>query len=200
VVLFGVGVVLRALNPAAQETVATSAEQAEPPTASGGSGSESGELREDNEPDAVQPTTTMSTVDDGAATTVAPAAQAPPFDGSVVGVDLGTVPTARDLREQMLDVIDGRTEAGSEGAPPTVPPASLSFESAQLASCASYLDAVDVELDELLVVGNATLDDRPVLVYAFRVDQVAYPAANGSIRIYAVDPASCATVSVQTTR
>lgn len=204
VVLFGAGVALRALNPAAERSTATSSDAASPSTspAAGESGAEPDEVNEST-PAGDGPTTTIAGAQPTApATTTAPvpALDNQQFPVDLVAVELGVVGSARDLRAQMLDAVDGRAAGSDDPAAPTTSLGPPALARAAWTTCASYLDAVDVELDQLLAVASATVDGQPVLAYAFSIDQATYPAANGSVRIYAVDPTTCATVSVQTTR
>ena len=106
---------------------------------------------------------------------------------------------------QDASVRDAAFTSDSGPAPTTAPRSGGSGSSSaprlnELTPCASFLDAVDPELDQLLAVGAATYEGQPATIYAFSIDQVLHPAANGSIRIYAVDATTCATRSVLTVR
>jgi len=200
VVLIGAGVVLRVLNPPSSETMATSADRSSesPQVAAGGSGSGNADGERETRPgDAVttstspdvssQPTTTMSLpIEDTL--------------GTSVTVDLGVVAGPADLRARMLGVIDEQVERSSGQPSPTTVPPPAAINTADLASCASSLAAVDPEVGELMATGSATYEGRPALVFAFRVDQNRFPAANGSVRIYAVDPTCTTTFAALTVR
>jgi hypothetical protein len=201
VVVIGAGVVLRMLNPPSNQTVATSADQSSeaPQVAAGGSGGPANAERE-SEPGGVVSTTTAPDASAVPTTTMpVPAEDNTELLANAVTVDLGAISGPADLRARLLGVIDTQVDQGT-GAPPTTVPAQRPADTAALAPCASYLAAVDPELGELLAVGSATYAGQPALVYAFRVDQVRFPAANGSIRIYAVDPTCSTTFAALTVR
>ena len=71
---------------------------------------------------------------------------------------------------------------------------------ASVVPCAATALPADPELGALLAVATADLQGQPVSVLAFSVDRQRFPAANGTVRIYAFDPASCAVVATVTTR
>lgn len=198
VVLFGTVVALRAVNPPAITTSASSDAAAPSTTATGGALSEPATEQGAETLDEA-PTTTMRASQPPLTTTPAPpAGQLGPMGANVVMVDLGPVASVRDLRDQLLGEIDRIPDPSDPAA--TVPSGPPALARAEWASCAGYLAAVDDEVADLMAVGSATLDGRPTIAYAFSIGQVAHPAANGSIRIYAVDPATCEVLAAQTTR
>lgn len=204
VLVIGTSVVLRILNPPADVTVASTAQSAEipaPDVAAGGSGSSGAAEADRQDENAV--TSTTVTLDADAMDTTLPATTAAPDDATtstIETVELGPVASNRDLRDRVLTIVD--QQATREQADPrsTGPEVSRRPALDALVSCASYLDAIDPELDQLLAVANATYGGQPTAVFAFRIDRAAYPAANGSVRIYAVDPVTCTTRTVLTVR
>jgi hypothetical protein len=145
-------------------------------------------------PGAVTPTapTTTSSPTDGAEppTAVSPAAPL---------VELGSIATTRELRTAVLAGIDEQASS-SRPDPSTAYEASAVAGGPAFVSCADQVHAADPEIGGVLLSAEATYQGRPAIVLAFAIDRAAHPAANGSVRIYALDAATCATRSVQTVR
>jgi hypothetical protein len=179
--------------------------QATKPSAADSSGGATENAPTNEQPSGAVTSTTGPNDQLSPTTTVAPVTSSPTNDAlgsaTIVTVDLGDLTSPRELRDRMLGIVDARADTASGvPAPTTTPRPQAASELDAVATCASYLDAIDPELDQVLAVGAATYQGRTVTVFAFSIDQVAHPAANGSIRIYAVDPTTCAPVSVLTTR
>jgi hypothetical protein len=194
VLVLGVGAVVRSMSSRG-ETVASSSLGADEKFESVGDASEGG-----NEPAAPQeqtdedrgPVTTSTAPAPVVPTTTAPSTTT----FAVASTDLGNVPTVGQLRDRMLEVVDqtppldlGRSELDTAGG-----------ALASVVPCAATALPADPELGALLAVATADLQGQPVSVLAFSVDRQRFPAANGTVRIYAFDPASCAVVATVTTR
>lgn len=204
VVLVGVGTVLRSASQST-DTVASVALDQEADEAGPSEVNSDGAFAGD----APRPTTTVAGGPPPApsTTTVPSPGPTPPTDNAAVDratrLDLGAVSGPGELRTALSGAIDQQVADGSGTAPTTPPGAPIpSFSSAEQSfiDCGSFLRAVDPEITDVLVVATVVYQGRPGIALAFTVDQVAYPAANGSVRIYAVDPDDCSTRSVQTLR
>lgn len=202
VAVLGAAAVLRAVNPASETSVASSGQAPTADQAPLEADDSGGVLQSRGAEESAATTTAPDAVGPVPSTTPAPTSPAVVEDqlAGAVTVDLGAVATPRELRDRLLGVLDQQAATDTASGPASTTAPAAGFDRAAFASCASYLAAVDPELGPTLAVGAATFGGRPAVVYAFGIDQVAHPAANGSIRIYAVDPTSCATLSVQTVR
>ena len=201
VVIIGIGALVRTTG---QETevastgVATTQEQGSPSAANGGVVTD-----EDAEvPDrASGPTTTMIQP--------APAPSSPPttspsdtagaeaFDRATT--DLGVVTSPGQLRTLMVRALDDQTAAERSATTTSLADGST-LATAGFDSCVADVRAADPEVGPVLVAATASYQGQPALVFAFGIDRVSNPAANGSVRIYAVAADGCATLSVQTVR
>lgn len=148
---------------------------------------------------AMAPTTTISPAQTNP-TTLAPV---PGEDvepaGDPTPVDLGVVSTPAQLRTLMVGTLDQQT-ADTRSATTTTSGAGGPASAAAFSSCEAALSGGDPEIAQVLTTATATYQGRPALVFAFAVDRVNHPAANGSVRIYAVASDDCSSLSVQTVR
>jgi len=196
IVLVGIGALVRSTG---QETDLASTgvpvDQAEVSTADPSGGAD----RAANETPAVAPTTTISQAPANP-TTLAPnppEGVAPPADPAPV--DLGVVSTPAQLRTLMVGTLD-QFAADTESPATTTSSVGGPTSAAAFSSCESTLSIADPEIAQVLTTATATYQGRPALVFAFAIDRVNHPAANGSVRIYAVATDDCSSLSVQTVR
>lgn len=201
VVIIGIGALVRSTGQqteVASTGVATTQEQG-PPAAENG-----GVVADDDAgaPDpASGPTTTMTqpvpAPSTPPTTTPGDAAGAEAFDRATI--DLGVVSSPGELRTLMVRTLDEQT-AAERSATTTSLADGPSLATAGFDSCAAVVRAADPEIGPVLAAATATYQGRPALIFAFGIDRVSHPAANGSVRIYAVAADGCSTLSVQTVR
>ena len=203
VVLIGVGAVVRTSNQA--DTLATSA----PARQNAEVSSAAPESADQNESEAVsgdQPVTTTappsgvlpSTAPTTTSTTETGSGGADPATAARA-LELGTVRTDRELRTLVLARLDDQAGRQQSGSTNEYDPAAVAGGPA-FVSCADLVRATDPEVGAVLVSADATYQGEAAIVLAFAIDRVAHPAANGSVRIYALAADTCAPLSVQTVR
>lgn len=202
VVLIGIGALVRSTGQEQTEVaatgVATTQEQEPSVAANGGVAADDDAGAPDPESG---PTTTM--------TRPVPAPSTPPttLPGDAAGseafdratIDLGVVTSPGQLRTLMVRALDDQTAAERSATTTSLDDGAL-LAAAGFDSCVTTIRGADAEVGPVLAAGTATYQGRPALVLAFGIDRVAHPAANGSVRIYAVAVDGCSTLSVQTVR
>jgi hypothetical protein len=207
-VLVGLGAVLTA-SRGANETATTSAAperaNASTTTAAGGAADSAGPDAGDQHLDDQAVTTTS--VPTSSPTVGSPAPAATNEDAAFAALPpaaIGAVSSPGELRAAMIRTIDQRPAPSTAVPNPTTtvpvdPQVSAGRGVGPFTTCGSYLLAVDPEIGTVLATATATYGGRPALVYAFAIDRTRFPAANGTVRIYALDASDCSTLSVQTT-
>ncbi len=201
VVMIGLGALLRSTGPTDQlATGSVAADSSTEPTAATSGGADAdGNLTRPQEAsppaaaDESAPTTTVVPATD--------AAGAPVDAAAPQAITFGEVGSPGQLRTLVLDVVGDRDPLPTT-APPTAPGApDPSRSTAGFGdACEATVRRTDPEVGPTVVAGTATFEGRDAVVYAFAIDRAAHPAANGSLRIYALGAQDCAPLSVQTIR
>lgn len=204
VVLIGVGAVLRSTGPT--DTLATGSMAAdsttEPREATARGGGADDDLTRPDPQDASPP---VAASEQSPTTTAMASASDVPGATTDAGTPpvtvFGEVDSPDQLRRLVLGVVTDRRPMPTT-ASTTAPgsPDQNRSTSTFAGTCETPARQSDAELGPTVVVGTATFEGRAASVYAFAIDRTVHPAANGSLRIYALDAQDCATLSVQTVR
>jgi hypothetical protein len=106
--------------------------------------------------------------------------------------DLGSFDSRAALSRSLTATLEGVLDENTRSLAPATS-AVEAFSSGPATACVTSIEASDPELGSLRYAATATLSGQPLLVALFATDPDS--SANGSLRLYVVDAASCTPVT-----